>query len=85
MPYISPQRRADFEPLKKLLESQRLDHSGELNYAVTIICQAYLNQHVKSYQTLNEIHGALACVQQEFYRRVTAPYEADKIKQHEDI
>jgi hypothetical protein len=85
MPYISPARREDFAPLQKALESQRLDHSGELNYALTIIAQAYLKQHGKTYHILNDIHGAFNCADKEFYRRVTAIHENEKTKENGDV
>ena len=38
-----------------------------------------------NYQTMNDIMGALAGAQIEFYRRKVAPYEDTKIKDNGDV
>jgi hypothetical protein len=37
------------------------------------------------YERLNRAMGVLACVQAEFYRRVAAPYEDQKIAENGDV
>lgn len=79
MPYISEINRPAFEPLNVPREA------GELNYAITALCLAYLKEQGKSYATQAEIVGALECVKLEFYRRSLAPYEDGKIKANGDV
>ena len=38
-----------------------------------------------SYATINDIIGALEGAKMEFYRRVVAPYEDEKIKENGDV
>ena len=80
MPYIKPTDRARFDI------TQLEPHTpGELNYIISEICAAYLSQKGLSYTHCNEIIGALECVKLEFYRRLTAPYEDEKITENGDI
>ena len=58
---------------------------GDLNYLFTMICIEYINQKGKSYQTLNDISGALTNCNLELYRRLAAPYEDEKIKSNGDV
>jgi len=44
----------------------------------------YYNQG-PSYQTINDIIGALEGAKMEFYRRVVVPYEDKKIKDNGDV
>jgi len=83
MPYIKKVDRLKF---KKTLEHILPPHTaGELNYCLSCICQLYLLYAGESYQTHNDIMGALSGVQQEWYRRKVAPYEEKKIKENGDI
>lgn len=59
--------------------------AGELNYAFTIMLMAYLRRNGKCYQTMNDVIGALEGAKAEFYRRVVAPYEDEKIKENGDV
>jgi hypothetical protein len=80
MPYI---KQYDRDCL--ILGSKRPQTAGELNFKITRLVTQYLESKGKSYQTLNEITGVLECAKQEFYRRVIAPYEDEKIKQNGDV
>jgi hypothetical protein len=82
MPYIKPERR----PYVFSSNPYRIPiNSGELNYAITCIAVEYLRVHGMSYNTINEIVGALECAKQEFYRRVAIPYEDKKIEENGDV
>ena len=70
MPYIKGEQRKDLE-IRGIVPR----NSGELNYILHLEIEAYVNEHGKSYQTFNDIIGALECVKQEIYRRKIAPYE----------
>ena len=81
MPYIKPEDRAKFhlyadhgaEGIKLVA-----DTPGELTYCLTVVVRAYLRLKGKSFGTICVIMGALFCAALEFYRRIAAPYEADK-------
>jgi hypothetical protein len=46
---------------------------------------AYQAEHGLSYQTINDILGALVGAREEYYRRVVAPYEDLKVKANGDV
>lgn len=78
MPYVDKATRA------------RLTYSppgvpGELNYQVTREIIRYLNNKGLSYQTCNDIVGALENAKHEFQRRVQDPYEDSKIETNGDV
>ena len=85
MLYINQARRETLDkPIHAL--SVRLVVPGDLNYALTRLLHKHLVwQGRLNYDKLNEVMGVLASVSQEFYRRVVAPYEDEKIKEHGDI
>lgn len=80
MPYIKPDRRIDI-----CINEGKLEVAGELNYCLTYKCKQYLKQHGESYNTYNEIIGALECCKLELYRRKIALYEDTKIKENDDV
>ena len=83
MPYITHQDRSKFsESLESL---PQFSTPGELNYALTALCKNYLKDNQTSYQTFNDIVGALECCKQEFYRRLVSPYEDKKIAANGDV
>lgn len=75
MPYINPDDRAELEPHM----GREPMTPGELNYCVTCLCDGYLAGNL-DYQALNDVQGALACVMNEIYRRIAAPYEDVKLE-----
>lgn len=79
MPYIKAEQR------QKLAAGHRPSDPGELNYAITCLLLAYLQDKGKSYTTFNDILGALSGAGQEFYRRWIAPYEDQKIGENGDV
>jgi len=78
MPYISQERRED-------LQVELAKTPGELNYLLTTLVIQYLQVHKLSYQTINDILGALEGAKLEFYRRVAVPYEESKILEQGDV
>lgn len=76
MPYIKPEDRTD---------ALFATTPGELNYAFTILAKNYIQLNGLSYQTINDIVGALEGAKMEFYRRVAVPYEEGKIKENGDV
>lgn len=58
---------------------------GELNYLFTSLITEYLKTNNTSYQTINDVVGALEGCKLEFYRRVAVPYEEEKLKTNGDV
>ena len=59
--------------------------AGELNYAITRLCQWYLKETKGKYTDYNTIIGALESAKLEFYRRAVAVYEDTKIAENGDV
>lgn len=78
MPYINDESKAYV-----LIEGPGIP--GELNYVITKIILDYYENNGPGYQTINDILGALEGAKLEFYRRVAAPYEDQKIKENGDV
>lgn len=86
MPYIIQDRRVEFEclcePSATYIDA---DDAGQLNYLFTKVILAYIQNKKLSYQTINDIIGALEGAKMEFYRRVAVPYEQSKIRTNGDV
>lgn len=78
MPYIKQEDRDDHTALYP-------QHAGELNYAITLLVNDYFKRMGGRYQQINDIVGALEGAKLEFYRRVAAPYEDEKIEENGDV
>jgi len=76
-------------PYIKTKDKARATHSpetaGELNFQITQAVQDFANRNGLSYQTINDVVGALESVKAEFQRRVVAPYEDFKIATNGDV
>lgn len=83
MPYINRQARERFDKALEALPAPRTP--GELNYLLTWIASSYEYSHGSEYTIYNAIIGALECAKLEFYRRMVAPYEDEKIKENGDV
>jgi hypothetical protein len=79
LPYIKQERR------EELTDLPAPETPGELNYLLTVVCRNYLDAKLLSYQSINDVVGALEGAKLEFYRRVAAPYEDSKIKENGDV
>lgn len=76
MPYI---RNADRKKFDEILYKLPLINSpGTLNYALTILCKQYLLENGETYQSYNDIVGALEGCKLELYRIKIASYEEKK-------
>ncbi|MEM2969921.1 MAG: hypothetical protein QXR63_03180 [Candidatus Bathyarchaeia archaeon] len=87
MPYIKPERRTKYakvlEELTGILEALPPEEvDGELNYVVTRILKTV---YPLRYYHINKAIGVLECIKQEYYRRIAAPYEDEKIKENGDV
>ena len=78
MPYVTQERR-------DALRTGFAETPGDLNYAVTCLIVDYVHTHGLSYQTINDVLGALDGAGREFYRRVAAPYEDAAIARNGDV
>ena len=84
MPYIMKQYRRAFDPHLKAI-GPHTTSVGDLNYCITVLVHEYLKAHGKSYSTMNDCIGVLDAAKAEFYRRIVAPYEDDKIQENGDV
>jgi 3D (Asp-Asp-Asp) domain-containing protein len=86
MPYI---KKEDRERIDECINPIQLGYSaktaGDLNYIFSLISRGYIEGKGKSYQTMNDIIGALEGAKLELYRRIVAPYEDEKIVTNDDI
>lgn len=82
MPYIKQvdRIRLDDEGL-----GQSAAAAGELNYEFTKLIKKYLADNGLNYAKINDVVGALEGAKLEFYRRVVAPYEDQKIVENGDV
>ena len=80
MPYIKQERRIAILGLDESPST-----AGELNYLLTTCIVDYSRLKGLSYQTINDIVGALEGAKLEFYARVARPYEDTKIQQNGDV
>lgn len=80
MPYITQSDRSELITLEHSPET-----SGELNYLFTHYIVDYVEEKGLSYQTINDVVGALEGAKMEFYRRVAVPYETRKCEENGDV
>ena len=85
MPYIKMSDRERLENLVKEMSLTEIRTAGGLNYLTTRLIHAFLDQKGESYQTYNDILGALEGVKFELQRRYLAPYENNKITENGDL
>jgi hypothetical protein len=80
MPYIKENRRENLYD-GKYIKVEAIENAGDIQYAIAEMVDFYLRYGPGkfNYQKCNDIMGALAGAQMEFYRKVVAPYEDEKI------
>lgn len=78
MPYIKTEDR-------KLLQTYTPSTAGELNYTFTLAIMNYIKTKGESYQTYNDIIGALEGAKLELVRRKVNDYEDIKIQANGDV
>ncbi len=79
MPYINKKSREELG-LRALPKN-----AGELNYLITEQLTNYIFLNGESYQTFNDIIGALEGAKLEIYRRLIVPYEDRKARENGDV
>lgn len=80
MPYIEKQQR-NLINYNSILPNT----AGQLNYRIHTILEEYVKAAGVSYQTYNDMIGALEAAKLELYRRAVSGYEDKKIKENGDI
>lgn len=81
MPYIKREKREELWEV----DFNWPDTPGELNYMFSQLARNYCDSKGLSYQTINDIVGALEGAKLEFYRRVAVSYEEEAIKRNGDL
>lgn len=61
------------------------NNSGELNYQISRLLNAYMNEHGVSYDRLKDCTSACEEAGAEFRRRFMVPYEEEKIIENGDV
>lgn len=86
MPYIKQNDRLRYltEVDSLSVKLQEKSTPGELNFVISKIVWELFSKN-PSYTKGNELMGVLECVKQEFYRRLLAEYEIEKIVENGDI
>ena len=84
MPYIPEKRRNVFDPLLEQL-SREVQTQGELNYCIYKLSRLTAQRMGYSYDNLSMCSSAMEHAKLEWYRKVLAPYEDEKIREHGDI
>lgn len=89
MPYIPQEDRKKYKELIEEIgtivkEEAAEKKAGHLNFIITSILKKVYGDQIR-YVTLNEVAGILTCVQLEWNRRITSPYEDKKIQEEGDL
>ncbi len=86
MPYIKQEDRVNVVDQGGLIFVEgATENVGNLNFAITTLLHAYVKRHGLRYQHVNAVIGVMHCAAMEFYRRVAAPYEDEKISENWDV
>ena len=86
MPYIEPPVREQLDVGIDIILKNGWLTSGDLNYTITKLMLGYIKgSGLKPYMGSVMALGTLVCAGLEFYRRFTAPYEDQKIKDNGDV
>ena len=84
MPYIKPDKRTVLAPLVRQLV-RNIQTPGELTYVLYALMKSTTEKMNVDYSILSSIMGCMECAKTEFYRRIVAPYEDQKIKENGDV
>ena len=80
MPYIQAEERIGLRPLEYSAAGMS---AGQLNYLITRLVLSWIGE--VSYSKIATATGVIENVKQELYRRLAAPYEDQKMKDHGDV
>lgn len=79
MPYVTADRKEQLEA------GLPIENPGSLNYLITKLLLRYWTNGPRSYQSINDIVGAVEAAKLEFYRRVVTIYEEKKRNENGDV
>jgi hypothetical protein len=84
MPYIDAAKRPDIDRwvTDGIMHGIKFDDPGTLNYVIAQLLQA---TDPRCYEDYNKLIGVLECCKQEYYRRVVARYEEEKLEENGDV
>ena len=82
MPYIKREDRERIRHGFHYIDIDQITTAGELQYAIALMVKRYMQLSTINYQNCNDVMGALAGAQMEFYRQVVVPYEKKKIAEN---
>jgi len=89
MPYIRQSDRYHIvvkeKPNYPKINIDEVKSAGDIQYAIAYMLKNYMERKGLNYQNCNDVMGALAGAQMEFYRKVVAPYEDLKIEENGDV
>ena len=85
MPYIAQGDKDKWSDEDIANVANKIESCGELNYILTLMVHNYIKRKGLRYQNINDVIGALEGAKTEFYRRVAAPYEDQKISDNGDV
>lgn len=86
MPYITKSRRVALRKHSLTQLPNVINGPGDLNFIISTLANGMVqNLPKKTYADLSAIRGAISDAAEEFYRRVMAPYEDQKIIENGDV
>lgn len=85
MPYIQTYIRDELAAGGAMDAIYYTSTPGQLNYLITMACDSYFKRMGADYQRINDVIGALEGAKMEFYRRIAAPYEDEKMATNGDV
>lgn len=85
VPYITQKRRDEIKKSVRAGKPPNYISPGDINFLFSSTINAYVKRKGLSYQTINDVVGALECAKIEFYERIAKPYELVKLKQNGDV
>lgn len=90
MPYIRPGTREYFDPRISELDINPEMTKGDINYVLSTVVAKWVAARAEwagrlSYDIASDGHSVLQDAAAEFYRRVVAPYEDQKIAENGDV
>lgn len=80
MPYIEA-GRVDLSPMSQ----KDARTPGELNFQITMVLKRYVETNGLCYATIADVLSSCEGAKLEFYRRIAAPYEEDKMLANGDV
>lgn len=92
MPYITKERREQTQEgvyfdeisldILGIEAGALCENGGDMQYLIAEMIQGYMRKKGLRYQNCQDVMGALAGAQMEFYRCVVGPYEQEKIEEN---